>query len=231
MAAVRLAALAALLLPLSGAWAESGGAGVKFNPENETVPAFRDAIEADDAARKRRAEEEGESFSVTFDRPTQPVTPAVGPAAVPAEAPAAPEAAEPPPEARQVVDAPSEPPRSRPPAAQYREGLPERGGQRDRGGDASPIDALLEVLNQPVGKAAWLEYARETVAEDGRSGPAQDRAAPVLPAALRSLAVGRGLYARTLYEANSDWPGPVVLELLEPPLAGATATGSFQEAN
>ena len=231
MAAVRLAALAALLLPLSGAWAESGGAGVKFNPENETAPAFRDAIEADDAARKRRAEDEGESFSVTFDRPTQPVPPAVGPAAVPAETPAVPEVAEPPPEARQVVDAPSERPRSRPPAAQYRESLPERGGQRDRGGDASPIDALLEVLNQPVGKAAWLEYARETPAEENRAGRVGNAPVSVLPAALAHLAVGRGLYARTLYEANSDWPGPVVLELLEPPLAGAVATGAFQEAN
>ena len=245
MAAVRLGALALLfcviLLPLSGAWAESGGAGVKFNPENEAAPAFRDAIEADDAARKRRAEEQGESFSPTFDRPTRPVEPAVrvgpavrdGPPA--AEIPAAPAAgverppaiAAPPPEARPVRD---EPERAAPPAAPYRESLPDR---RERGGgDASPIDALLEVLNQPPGKAAWLEYARDASGgEENRAGPGQAAPASVLPAALRSLAVGRGLYARTLYEANSDWPGPVVLELLEPPLAGAVATGAFQETN
>jgi len=225
-----------MLLPLSGAWAQSGGEGVQFDPEKPRAPAFREAIEADDAARRRRAEEEGESFSPTFDRPTRPVEPAIGPAVrdepPPAEIPAAPAVgaerppaiAEPPPEAR--------PPRDQPERAapQYRERLPDR---RERGGsgDASPIDALLEVLNQPAGKAAWLEYARETVAEDGDGRPGQERAAPVLPAALAGLAVGRGLYARTLYEANSDWPGPVVLELLEPPLAGAVATGAFQEAN
>lgn len=232
MAAIRLAALAlaALLLPISGAGAQSGGEGVQFDPEKPRAPAFRDAIEADDAARQRRAEEEGESYSVTFDRPTRPA----GPAVIPAETPPAPataveqppEVAEPPPETRPVRDEPVE--RATPPAAQYRESLPDR---RERGGrgDASPIDALLEVLNQPAGKAAWLEYARETVAEGSRAGPGQGRAAPVLPAALAGLAVGRGLYARTLYEANSDWPGPVVLELLEPPLAGAVATGAFRE--
>lgn len=236
MTAVRLAALAlaALLLPLSGAWAQSGGEGVQFDPQKPKSPAFREAIEADDAARRRRAEEEGESFSPTFHRPTRPAPPAAEIPAAPAvrDGPAAgaerpPEVVELPPDARPVRDEPVE--RAAPPAAPYRERLPER---RERGGgDASPIDALLEVLNQPAGKAAWLEYAREAPAEERRAGPGQDRAAPVLPAALARLAVGRGLYARTLYEANSDWPGPVVLELLEPPLAGAVATGAFQEAN
>ena len=36
-----------------------------------------------------------------------------------------------------------------------------------------------------------------------------------------------GLYARTLYAVDSDYPGPVLLELLEPPLAGAVASGAF----
>ena len=227
--------LGLMLLPLSGARAQSGGEGVQFDPQNPKSPAYREAIGADDAARKRRAEEEGESFSPTFDRPTRPVEPAVRVGPPPAEIPAAPAAgverppaiAEPPPETRPVRGEPVE--RATPPAAQYRESLPDRRGQPDRGGDASPIDALLEVLNQPAGKAAWLEYTRETAAEGSRAGPGQ--AAPVLPPALARLAVGRGLYARTLYEANSDWPGPVVLELLEPPLAGAVATGAFQETN
>ena len=41
------------------------------------------------------------------------------------------------------------------------------------------------------------------------------------------IASGRGLYARTLYAVDSDYPGPVLLELLEPPLAGAVASGAF----
>ena len=240
----RLAALAfaALLLPVSGAWAQSGGEDVQYDPQKPAAPAFREAIEADDAARKRRSEKEGDSYAPTFSKPTRPAAPPVreepavrdGPAVrvgppsatIPGAAPAA---VEPPPESRAAAPDPEERPgRAEPPAAQYRERLPERGS----GGEASssPLDALLEVLNEPPGKAAWLEYAREEPAEDGRAGPGERRAAPVLPAALAGLQVGKGLYARTLYEANSDWPGPVVLEILEPPLAGAVATGAFQEA-
>ncbi len=243
MAVVRLAvpALVALFLaaPLTGAWAESGGEGVQFDPQKPVAPAFRDAIEADDAARKLRSEKEGESFAPTFHKPTRPAGPAVrvgppvaeipavpavetGPAA-PVERP--PEIVEPPPEAGPTRD---EPGRAARPAAQYRERLPDRG--RDREASSSPLDALLEVLGEPPGKAAWLEYAREETVDSTRAGPERARAASRLPAALAALAVGRGLYARTLYEANSDWPGPVVLEVLEPPLAGAVATGAFQEA-
>ena len=222
MAAVRLAALAlaALLLPVSGAWAQSGGEDVRYDPQKPAPPAFREAIEADDAARERQAQERGDSFAPTFSNPTRSAAPAVRdgpPATIPVS---------PPPEARAAAAEPPE--RTERPAAQYRERLPERGSDREE--SSSPLDALLEVLSEPPGKAAWLEYAREETAEDGRAGPGQGWAAPVLPAALGGLQVGKGLYARTLYEANSDWPGPVVLEILEPPLAGAVATGAFQKA-
>ena len=219
-------ALAALLLaaPLPGAWAQSGS-DVRFNPEKPATPAYRDAIEAGDAAREREALERGDSFSPTFSRPTRPAGPPPGtiPAAVP------PKVEEPPPEAEAVVDAPEAPPRAEPRAAEYRERLPER----DRGGDrdiASPLDALLEVLAEPPGKVVWLDYARDRRQPDGTGSEAGAGAAP-LPGPLAGLQVGKGLYARTLYEANSDWPGPVVLEILEPPLTGAVATGAFQEAN
>ena len=231
----------ALVLGLAlsgGAWAQSGGEGVRFNPENPVTPAFREAIEADDAARRRRAEQEGESFSPTFDRPAVRTGPpaATLPAATLPTAPAAaaavpPDIAEPPAEAGAAPDEAPDPGRAAPPAAQYRERLPERGGQRGQDREASsPFDALLDLLNEPPAKAAWLEYAHEAgEGKEDRAGPARGAAAPVLPAALAELRVGRGLYSRMLYEANSDWPGPVVLEVLEPPLAGAVATGAFQE--
>ena len=235
-------ALAALfwLLPLYGAWGQSGS-DVTFDPEKPATPAYRDAIEAGDAAREREALERGESFSPTFSQPTRPAGPA--PETIPAAAP--PKAEVPAPDVPAVVAAPEAPGRAEPPsasepqsasdpaAAPYRERLPERGGRRDRGGDrdaASPIDALLEVLSEPPGKVTWLDYARDRSEPDGAGAEAQARAAP-LPAQLAGLRVGRGLYARTLYEANSDWPGPVVLEILEPPLAGAVATGAFEEAS
>lgn len=225
-------ALAALFLapPLPGAWAQSGS-DVRFDPEKPATPAYREAIEAGDAAREREALKEGESFSQTFSRPTRPAGPPPG--TIPAAA--APKVEGPPPDAEAVVDAPEAPPRadprsaSDPRAAEYRERLPERG----RGGDrdtASPLDALLEVLAEPPGKVVWLDYARDRRQPDG-TGPEAGVGAAPLPGPLAGLQVGKGLYARTLYEANSDWPGPVVLEVLEPPLAGAVATGAFQEAN
>ena len=223
-----VAVLAALFLaaPLSGAWAQAGS-DVKFDPQKPATPAYRGAIEAEDAARKRKAEQEGESFAPTFSRPTRPAGPP--PETIPAAAP--PQLGEPPPEAGAVVDAPEDPTRSEPPAVQYRERLPERGGQRERGRDASsPLDALLDVLTEPPGKVTWLDYAGDRGEPDGTGLEADTRTAP-LPGPLVGLQVGKGLYAHTLYEANSDWPGPGVLEILEPPLAGAVATGAFQEAN
>ena len=44
---------------------------------------------------------------------------------------------------------------------------------------------------------------------------------------LPQVAAGRGLYARAMYAVDSDYPGPVLLEILEPPLAGAVASGAF----
>ncbi len=224
--ALRSLALAALLLAASlpCAWAQSGS-DVRFDPEKPATPAYREAIEAGDAAREREALKEGESFSQTFSRPTRPAGPPPG--TIPAAAP--PKVEDPPPEAEAVVDAPEAPPRADPPAAEYRERLPERDRGRDRD-TASPLDALLEVLAEPPGKVVWLDYARDRRQPDG-TGPDAGAGAAPLPGPLAGLQVGKGLYARTLYEANSDWPGPVVLEILEPPLAGAVATGAFQEAN
>ena len=39
---------------------------------------------------------------------------------------------------------------------------------------------------------------------------------------------GEGLYARVLYSVNSDYPGPVLMEILEAPLSGAVASGGFE---
>lgn len=67
-------------------------------------------------------------------------------------------------------------------------------------------------------------------------GPGEGQASRVpagVPAGppVRSLpAVGAGdaFYARLLHAVNSDYPGPVLVEILQPPLAGAVARGSFQ---
>ena len=45
---------------------------------------------------------------------------------------------------------------------------------------------------------------------------------------LQGVEPGSAFYGRILYTVRSDAPGPVVIEILEAPLAGALATGSFE---
>ena len=64
------------------------------------------------------------------------------------------------------------------------------------------------------------------------ASPAEEEpplAAPDPPALTLAVEAGRPLYARTLYEVTSDFPGPVLIEILEPPLNGAVATGAFSQ--
>ena len=100
------------------------------------------------------------------------------------------------------------------------------------GGLAAMIGVLLESWTRPP-KIVRLRYAAPRALGDGgtaaTAAPAgsPERAArdgPRLP----HIAAGSGLYARTLYAVDSDYPGPVVLELLQPPLAGAVAHGGFE---
>ena len=81
------------------------------------------------------------------------------------------------------------------------------------------------------------EWSREPeirqLAYGAASRPAADPdAEPPTPQPPPSLAAaidaGGALYARTVYEVNSDYPGPVIVEILEEPLAGAIATGGFE---
>ena len=247
----RLAALAfaALLLPLSGALAQSGGEDVQYDRRSGGAGLSRGRSSPTDAGAKRRSEERRQLRAPTFSKPDAgrggplsarnprartgatrcPGSAAPRPPTIPA--PASRPGRRAPPEARAVADEPPERPRrAEPPRRRKnRESASESAAPRARR-RSSAARTAAGGLNEPPARRAWLEYAREEPAEGGRAGPGERRAAPVLPAALAGLQVGKGLYARTLYEANSDWPGPVVLEILEPPLAGAVATGAFQEA-
>lgn len=218
--------LAAWLLLGSAAWAQSDGSEVGFDPQKPRTDAYGQAIERDDAGRRREAMERGESFSPTFDRPTRPdgPPPAIMPgAAAPEPEEAAPERAEeaPPPEQPAQTQG-----RSDPPAARLGERLPDRKPKQER--DASPLDALLDVLAAPRAKMVWVAHERPRAEEESGADPGFEGRAEALPPVLAGLKAGAGLYARALYEANSDFPGPVVLEVLESPLDGAVATGEFE---
>ena len=92
------------------------------------------------------------------------------------------------------------------------------------GQDLSDLIAILieEWSREPnivtLDYAGAAALAADTEAATPVAGPSPQ--APVEP--------GRPLYARVLYEVNSDYPGPVLLEILEPPLAGAIVTGGFE---
>ena len=97
-------------------------------------------------------------------------------------------------------------------------------------GLAAMVGALLESWTRPpsivrLRYAAPPERGGDAARASAASGPPRaerDRAG------LPHIAPGQGFYARTLYAVDSDYPGPVVLELLQPPLAGAVAHGGFE---
>ena len=78
------------------------------------------------------------------------------------------------------------------------------------------IDALIDIWTQPpaIARVRFPEL------------PAASASAGVAPATPR-LRAGDGFLARTLHAVNSDYPGPVLLEILGPPLKGAVAAGKF----
>ena len=99
-------------------------------------------------------------------------------------------------------------------------------------GLAAMVGALLESWTRPP-SIVRLRYAApaERGGEAARASAASEPSRPELDrAGLPRIAPGQGFYARTLYAVDSDYPGPVVLELLQPPLAGAVAHGGFERA-
>ncbi|MDE0409567.1 MAG: DotG/IcmE/VirB10 family protein [Alphaproteobacteria bacterium] len=191
--------------------------GPRLDPEDSLPPFYLGTVEERDRQRLDAAREAGETFI--------PVIPGPG---------TAPEAGHE--AAGNVGSAPSPP---RPAYEGYRQ--PERPAQRASGREDRAVGDLVGVLIESWTRApafARLRYsdaaapgspARVSGAAPSGGMPEElaepDRwtTATILP----PIATGRGLYARTLYAVDSDYPGPVLLELLEPPLAGAVASGGF----
>ena len=207
-------------LPGSGvappAWAQApDNRGVKLNPEDSVPPAYRDTLDERDRLRLDAARRQGESFvPVVQGRGRQPERkPPVG------REPARPE-----------NGTPALPPRAtggpaKPKAAYeaYRPRPNEGGGQ---GGSEDGISDLVNVLLQIWNKPPEIVRIRYPAAKPKNAAPdtSNTRAAqPPIPLPQ----TGDGIYARTIYAVNSDYPGPVLIELLGPPLAGAVATGAF----
>ena len=92
------------------------------------------------------------------------------------------------------------------------------------------IGELLKVWNRPPtvvrlrASRGGGEQAAEGAGAGQGSSPARTDTGPALPLP----AAGGAVYGRVLYAVDSDFPGPVLVELLEPPLSGAVANGSFE---
>ncbi len=197
------------------AWAQApDNRGVKLNPEDSVPPAYRDTLDERDRLRLDEARRQGESFvPVVQGRGRQPErkpTAGAEPARAENETPLLPEA----------TDGPAKP------KAAYEAYLPrpEEGGRQ--GGSEDGISDLMNVLLQNWNKPPEIVRIRYPAAKPKNAAPDTSGtrvAVPLIPLPQ----TGDGIYARTIYAVNSDYPGPVLIELLGPPLAGAVATGAF----
>ena len=87
---------------------------------------------------------------------------------------------------------------------------------------------LLALLIREWSREPEIRQLAYGAASAPAAGPEPPPAHPPGPALAAAIRAGRPLYARTLYEVNSDYAGPVIVEILEEPLAGAVATGGFE---
>ena len=206
-------------------WASAGGTALaqfpdnrdlKLDPEDSVPPFYRHTLDERDRQRFDAAREAGETYLPTFQGPSTAGDGRPAQAAVTGG-----RAAERP---RPVYEGYHRPETATPRAS---------GREGQAAGDPRPgglVGVLIEAWTRPPGiaRVRYPAAARDPSAvEDGNAAREADRepgaAAPGLP----YVAAGRGLYARSMYAVDSDYPGPVLLEILEPPLAGAVASGAF----
>ena len=206
-------------LPGSGvtpsAWAQvPDNRGVKLNPEDSVPPAYRDTLDERDRTRLEAARRRGESFlPVVQGQGRQPGhRPLAGAGGVGST--------------RSATETP--PPLQHQPAGRVAprptyEAYNPRPQEGLRTEDK--ISDLVNVLLQNWSKPPQIVRIRYPAAKIKNTAPATSGSPPEPSIPLPPA--GDGIYARTIYAVNSDYPGPVLLELLGPPLAGAVATGAF----
>ena len=225
--AIYISVLAAVL------WAGLTGAALaqvpdnrdlRLDPEDSVPPFYRGTLDERDRQRLDAAREAGETYLPTFQGPSSaPGDPRVQDT----------RAGDPRVQDTRAGDgsaaAAPTPPRTA--YEGYRRPQPEHQSGREPRRASDLVGVLIEAWTRPP-EIVRVRY-REAAARDAQGASLEDRepnAAEVPQAAAQGLplvAAGQGLYARTMYAVDSDYPGPVLLEILEPPLAGAVASGGF----
>ena len=204
---VLVAVLSALAAPALAQVPDNRGVGL--DPEDSVPPAYRDTLEERDRQRLDAARAAGETFIPVFQgRGTAPALEGDPPSVVRDAAPTPP---------RAVYEGYRRPETRRPRAAE---------GGAPGAGDL--IGVLIEAWTRPpeIVRLGYPQAAPEARAAQERE-VLQDEGRDPQAITIPGIASGRGLYARTLYAVDSDYPGPVLLELLEPPMAGAVVSGAF----
>ena len=198
--------------------------GVTLDPEDSVPPSYRDTLDAYDRQRLDAARALGETFLPVFQGPGAEDGAETLPAAA---APTPP---------RAVYERYRRPAESRPDTEGGEDrsaGEPGSEGLRPEGLRLeSLVGVLIEAWTRPP-EIVHLRYPQTAARSPGSTPPGDEAALPVDPGPratepiMPRIVAGRGFYARTLYAVHSDYPGPVLLELLEPPLAGAVVSGTF----
>ena len=197
---MRLApALLALAFGVAAAQHLPDNAHVTLDPDDNPDPAYRATLDGNERSRLEEAEREGETFLPYFYGSVRP------------ESPGEPPAEPPPPPPVETIDVRT-PQRI---VTTY-----ERHGPAPTEPPKGLVEALISQWMTPpaIIRIAYAPPVTERpVAAHGDKGQA-----------LSGVEPGSAYYGRILYTVRSDTPGPVVIEILEAPLAGAVATGSFE---
>ena len=213
--AAGLCVVAVLLCSGAGAQVDVDNRRLRIDPSAPGTPEYDQSIEERNRRAREAAEREGRThidttygeFGDAADRPTDRV-----PEKPAGEAPAA---------KRPIQAARPETNREEPAGGGY-----ERAEEVGQGELRKLVGELLQALDrQPQVVRLRAERRRERP-EEGRQEPPPTQRLPAI--APPEVAAGSGLYARMLYGVNSDYRGPVLIEVLEPPLAGAVLSGGFE---
>ncbi len=190
---------------------------LKLDPEDNVPPFYGHTLDERDRQRFDAAREAGETYLPTFQGPSTADGGEPEQAAVTGG-----RTAERPRPAYEGYRRPE----TAAPRASGREGQA-AGDPRSEG----LVGVLIEAWTRPpeIVRVRYHEAAAHApgAVEDMDPLPEPDREPQTAASSLPHIAAGTGLYARTMYAVDSDYPGPVLLEILEPPLAGAVASGAF----
>ena len=193
----KVVAILALTIGVAAAQQVPDNAHVTLDPDDNPDPSYRETLDGSERRRLEAAERDGETFLPYFYGSVRP----------------------------QTLRPPEEdPPRTRQAAIEVRAPQQIVTTYERHGPPVSeePDDLVKALISQWMTAPAIVRIAYTLPPRPPRE-PSQASDRETYPEVLP----GSAFYGRILYTVRSDTPGPVIVEILEEPLAGAIATGSF----